>query len=88
MLKAIRERGAQQCIDYAIKFDKWPKDKPVLLSKKDIETITSVLPQKVKDDTHFQHARVKAFAQKSRESMHEFEYEVSPGGILGQRLVP
>jgi len=88
MLKAIREGGAQQCINYAIKFDKWPKDKPVLLSKKDIETITSVLPQKVKDDTHFQHARVKAFAEKSRASMHDFDYEVSPGCILGTKLVP
>jgi len=88
MLKAIREKGAQQCIDYAIKFDKWPKDKPVLLSKKDIETITSVLPQKVKDDCHFQHARVKAFAEKSRASMHDFDYEVSPGCILGTKLVP
>jgi len=88
MLKAIREGGANQCINYAIKFDKWPKDKPVLLSKKDIETITSVLPQKVKDDCHFQHARVKAFAEKSRASMHDFEYEVSPGCTLGTKLVP
>jgi len=88
MLALIRAGGAQQCIDYAIKFDKWPKDKPVLLSKQDIETIIAVLPQKVKDDVHFQHARVKAFAEKSRASMHNFEYEVSPGTTLGQRLVP
>ena len=26
MLALIRTGGAQQCIDYAIKFDKWPKD--------------------------------------------------------------
>jgi sulfopropanediol 3-dehydrogenase len=88
MLAAIREGGAEKCIDYAVKFDKWPKDKPVLLSKENIEAIVSVLPQKVKDDVHYQHARVKAFAQKSRDSMHEFQYEVSPGAILGQRLVP
>jgi len=88
MLAAIRTEGADKCIEYAIKFDKWPKDKPVLLTKEDIEVITAVLPQKVKDDTHFQHARVKAFAEKSRESMHEFSYEVSPGTTLGQRLVP
>lgn len=88
MLAAIRAGGADKCMEYAIKFDKWPKDKPVLLTKDDIEKITSVLPQKVKDDTHFQHARVKAFAEKSRASMHDFEYEVSPGCTLGQKLIP
>jgi sulfopropanediol 3-dehydrogenase len=88
MLTVIRTGGADECLKYAQKLDKWPADKPVLLSKEDIEAITSVLPQKVKDDTHFQHARVKAFAQKSRDSMHEFQYEVSPGCTLGQRLVP
>lgn len=88
MLTAIREGGAEKCIEYAVKFDKWPKDKPVLLSKEDIEAIVNALPQKVKDDVHYQHARVKAFAEKSRESMHEFQYEVSPGTILGQKLLP
>lgn len=88
MLGAIRAGGAEKCIEYAVKFDKWPQDKPVLLSKADIEAYTKDLPQKVKDDVHFQHQRVKAFAEKSRESMHEFEYEVSPGTTLGTRLVP
>merc|ERR1740117_938496 len=47
-----------------------------------------MLPQKVKDDTEFQYSRVKAFAEKSRASMHDFDYEVSPGCILGTKLVP
>jgi sulfopropanediol 3-dehydrogenase len=88
MLSSIRTRGEAACLEYAIKFDKWPKDQPVLLSKDDIERIVSVLPQSVKDDVHYQHARVKAFAEQSRKSMHEFQYEVSPGCVLGQRLVP
>jgi len=88
MLKEIRTGGANACLEYAIKLDKWPKDKPVLLTKDDIEKITSVLPQKVKDDVHFQHDRVKRFAQKTRDSMKEITYEVSPGCILGTRLLP
>jgi sulfopropanediol 3-dehydrogenase len=88
MLDNIKKGGAQECINYAVKLDKWPKDKPVLLSADEIEQIISVLPQKVKDDVHFQHKRVKAFAEKSRQSMHDFSYEVSPGTTLGQKLIP
>jgi sulfopropanediol 3-dehydrogenase len=88
MLQEIRTGGAQKCLDYAMKFDKWPKDKPVLLTKEDIKKIEDMLPQKVKDDCHYQHARVKAFAQKTRDAMHDVEMEVSPGCILGSKLVP
>lgn len=88
MLKNIREGGPQKCIDYAVQLDKWPKDKPVLLTKEDIEKITAVLPQKVKDDCHYQHDRVKRFAEQTRNSMKEISYEVSPGCTLGTRLLP
>jgi len=88
MLKNIREGGAQKCIDYAIQLDKWPKDKPVRLTKEAIEKIISVLPQKVKDDCHYQHDRVKRFAEKTKESMKEISYEVSEGCTLGTRLLP
>jgi len=88
MLEKIKKGGADACINYAVELDKWPKDKPVLLTSDDIEKMTAVLPQRVKDDVHFQHQRVKAFAEESRKSMHEFSFEVSPGTILGQKLVP
>jgi len=88
MLAAIKTEGASKCIQYATKFDKWPKDKPVLLTKEAIEEITSVLPQSVKDDVHYQHSRVKAFAEQTLASMHEISYEVSPGCTLGTRLIP
>lgn len=88
MLTAIREGGEAAALGYAEKFDKWPKDKPVLMSKEDIAAVVDSLPQSVKDDVQYQYERVKAFAQKSKESMHEFSFEVSPGTTLGQRLVP
>jgi len=60
----------------------------VLMSKEDIDAIVKATPQATKDDIQYQYERVKAFAERSRESMHEFSYEVSPGTTLGQRLVP
>jgi len=88
MLEAIRVGGEAKAKEYAVKFDKWPEDKPVLLSREDIERTSASIPEATKKDIQFQYERVNAFAQRSRDSMKEFSCEVSPGSTLGQRLVP
>jgi len=88
MLAAISKGGEASALHYAATLDKWPEGKPVLVSKEEIAAAAAELPQQVKDDVEYQISRVTAFAQRARDSMHEFSYEVSPGTTLGQRLIP
>ena len=46
------------------------------------------MDQQTKDDIQFAHEQVYNFAKKQRESMLEFETELHPGVIAGQKLIP
>jgi sulfopropanediol 3-dehydrogenase len=86
MLDSIRNRGETAIREYAAKFDKWKRD--FILSEDEIQQLITSVPQKVKDDIDFAYDQVYGFALKQRESLLEFEAELYPGVILGQRLVP
>jgi sulfopropanediol 3-dehydrogenase len=86
MLDSIRNRGETAVREYAAKFDKWKRD--FILSEDEIQQLITSVPQQVKDDIDFAYDQVYGFALKQRESLLEFEAELYPGVILGQRLVP
>lgn len=86
ILDSIRNRGETAVREYAAQFDNWKRD--FILSEDEIQQLITSVPQQVKDDIDFAYDQVYGFALKQRESLLEFEAELYPGVILGQRLVP
>ena len=86
MLDNIRVNGEQAALDYGKKLDKWEGE--IVLDEQAIERAKQQVPQQLKDDIRFAYDRVRAFAQKQRDSIVEFETELSPGLWAGQKLIP
>lgn len=86
MLREIEQGGQGKALEYAQKLDGWEKE--VVVSQQEIEQAATSLPEQIKQDIRFSHARVKTFAEAQLASMREFETELSPGLFCGQRLVP
>jgi len=60
----------------------------VIISKEQIDQASKLVPQKLKDDIKFAHERIKKFADAQKNSVNEFETELSPGLWAGQKLIP
>ncbi|MBL8385915.1 MAG: histidinol dehydrogenase [Burkholderiales bacterium] len=86
MLATIERNGEQAVRDYSKKLDKW--DGAIVVAAEEIERRTRDIPASVKRDIEFAAAQVRRFALAQRASMTEFETEVHPGLIAGQRLIP
>ncbi len=84
---ATIERGGEQAVrDYALKLDRWSGD--ILVGDAEVERRTAEIPAGVRRDIEFAAARVRRFAEAQLASLREFEVELSPGLVAGQRLVP
>ena len=86
MLAEIESGGEDKAREYATNLDKWTGD--IIVSPDEIKTAGESLSQRARDDIQFAYERVKKFAQAQLQSMTEFETELSPGLIAGQRLIP
>ncbi|KAG7530450.1 hypothetical protein FFLO_05049 [Filobasidium floriforme] len=83
----VRKNGDEAVRRYSEKFDKWSPES-FRLSKEQIEAIISKVPQQTIDDIKEVQSNVRAFAQKQKESLKDFEVEIRPGVHLGQKNVP
>ncbi len=86
MLDDIESGGEAKAREYAANLDKWTGE--IVVSKEEIKTAGENLSQRARDDIQFAYERVKKFAEAQLASMTEFETELSPGLIAGQRLIP
>jgi sulfopropanediol 3-dehydrogenase len=86
MLRELERGGEDTVRAYARKFDGWEGD--IVVSRDAIDRASASVPQRLKDDIQFANDRVRAFAERQRASLGEFEVELSPGLLAGQRLVP
>lgn len=86
MLADIENGGEDRVRHYAEELDGWTGD--IVVPENVIEEAAAHLSQRVRDDIGFAHARVRAFAEAQMKSMVEFETELSPGLVAGQRLIP
>jgi sulfopropanediol 3-dehydrogenase len=59
-----------------------------VLTREQIEAAKAKVTEQEKADIHFAYERVSAFAKYQRDSMKEFEVELSPGLYAGQKLIP
>ncbi len=86
MLAEIEAGGEDRARRYARELDGWNRD--IVVSAAEIEEAARILPEQTRKDIEFSHARVRSFAEAQLVSMTDFETELSPGLIAGQRLVP
>ena len=86
MLGDIERGGEEQVRHFAETLDGWTGD--IIVSAEEIEAAGKSLSQQLKDDIRFSYDQVRSFAQAQLASMGEFETELSPGLIAGQRLIP
>jgi sulfopropanediol 3-dehydrogenase len=87
MLHEIEVGGEEKALEYAKKLDGWTQGSPVL-TREQIEAAKAKVTEQEKADIHFAYERVSAFAKYQRDSMKEFEVELSPGLYAGQKLIP
>jgi sulfopropanediol 3-dehydrogenase len=86
LLADIQANGRDAVERYARELDGWQGE--IVLGEADFAKASKSLSQGVKDDIAFAHARIKDFAVRQRESLHEFEVELIDGLVAGQRLIP
>jgi sulfopropanediol 3-dehydrogenase len=87
ILQAVRENGDSEILrHYEAKFENW--DRKLILSNAEIEQRAQSVPAAAKADLKFAYEQVYGFAVKQRESMQAFDTEITPGVVLGQRLIP
>ena len=86
MLGEIEAGGEEVARRYGRELDKFEGE--VVVPPDVIAAAEKQVPDQLKEDIAFAHARVRDFAQRQRESIAEFETELSPGLWAGQKLIP
>lgn len=86
MLANIKSGGEAAVRDYARRLDKWEGD--IIVGTAEIERRTASIPDGIKRDIEFAASQVRKFAQAQMASVREFELELAPGLVAGQRLIP
>ena len=86
MLANIKSGGEAAVRDYARRLDKWEGD--ILVGATEMERRTASIPDGIKRDIEFAAGQVRKFAQAQMASVREFELELAPGLVAGQRLIP
>ena len=82
----IEAGGDEAALAYAAKFDKY--DGNVVLTAEEIEAASALVPEKLKSDIQFSHDNVRRFAEAQKATVRDFEYEVVPGMVAGQKAIP
>ena len=86
ILNDIEAGRDEKALEYAAKFDKY--DGEIILSKEAIKAATAIVPEKMKQDIQFAHSNVERFAKVQKSTVANFETEVVPGLIAGQKAIP
>jgi sulfopropanediol 3-dehydrogenase len=82
-IEATGEVGVRRL---AQQLDGWVGE--IVVSQDVLRAAEKALPESIKEDIRFAHARVHDFALHQRDAMREFEVELIDGLITGQRLIP
>ncbi|XAT58366.1 histidinol dehydrogenase [Rhodobacteraceae bacterium IMCC1335] len=85
ILDEIEAGGDEIALEYAAKFDNYQGS--ILLSAESIKTASALVADKMKRDIEFAHANVKKFAEAQKSTVADFETEVVPGLIAGQKAI-
>jgi sulfopropanediol 3-dehydrogenase len=86
ILSEIENEGEAAARRFAEKFDKYAGN--IVLTREEIDAAAAQVPQKLKDDIQFAHDNVRRFAEAQKRSIVDFETEVIPGLVAGQKSIP
>jgi sulfopropanediol 3-dehydrogenase len=86
MLADIQAGGEEAVRRWARDLDGYAGE--IVLGEAHFAAAEKALSEGVKDDIRFARDRVQDFARRQRDSMHEFQAELLPGLVAGQRLIP
>ncbi len=86
MLAEIADGGEARVRRYARELDGYSGE--IVVGEDALRRAERSLSDGVKADIGFAHRRVTDFARRQRESLLEFETELMPGLVAGQRLIP
>ncbi len=86
ILDDIERGGEASACSYAAKFDAY--DGNIVLTEEDIARASDRVPARLKDDIQFAHDNVRRFAEAQKGSLRDFETEIVPGLIAGQKAIP
>jgi histidinol dehydrogenase/sulfopropanediol 3-dehydrogenase len=87
ILGRVKEKGDAAVRFYEKKFDRFEPES-FRVSPNEAAAARDKLPRPVIAELDFAIERVTAFAQAQRDSLTEFEKEMLPGMVMGQRVVP
>lgn len=86
MIAEIEAGGEAAARRFAVELDRWEGD--ILLGPEEIARTVHAVPEQAREDIDAAIANVRRFAQAQRASIRDFEIEVSPGVMAGQRVLP
>lgn len=86
MLAALERHGEDEARRLAAEFDDWTG--PIVIDQPPLADAAAALPDELVADIRHAHRHIEAFAGAQAASMSEFEIEIAPGLVAGQRLVP
>jgi sulfopropanediol 3-dehydrogenase len=86
MLARLKESGEQAVRDYAAKLDGWDGD--IVVTPDQVEQASLRVPDPLKAEIRYAHDNIRRFAEAQRASAMDFETELRPGLIAGQRQIP
>jgi len=86
MLVNIKREGEDAVRRYAKQLDRWEGD--IILSEADRKAACARIPEALKADIQFAHSNICRFAEAQMATVQEFEIEVMPGLIAGQKQIP
>lgn len=86
ILSEIETGGEDAALAYAAKFDRYEGN--IVLTRDEIDAAASRLSQRLKDDIRFAQDNVRRFAEAQKETIRDFQTEIQPGLVLGQKAIP
>jgi len=86
MLREIKTGGEAKAVEYGRAHDGWTGD--VVVSRGAIDAASEKVSPRMRDDIRYAYQRVRDFAVAQRASLTEFEIELVPGLLAGQKLIP
>ncbi|PIL20865.1 hypothetical protein P775_07220 [Puniceibacterium antarcticum] len=86
MLARIAMQGDAAVRDYAHQLDGWQGD--IVVAPETLAGAAARIPNDLRAAIEYAHANIRAFALAQRGSLTEFELELRPGLIAGQRVIP
>ncbi len=86
MLARLRAGGDAAACDYAARLDGWTR--PVLVEDAARRAAAGRVPAELRAAIGYAHANIRAFAEAQRASLQDFETELRPGLVAGQKAIP